>query len=744
MVRVGAYILPFTLLIISHSLFFPFISGKNFAFRIIVEIITAGWLGLLIINFKKYWPRRSLVGVALVIFFGAAFLSAIFGVDFKNSFWSNFERMEGVITYLHLLALFFILTGTFHTRREWFGIFGVSIAASFLVAFYGLLEYSGVISSFGDSPRIISTFGNPLYVAAYLSFHIFLIAFLWFYIKSAILKWILAAVLLLEIPIFFLTGSRGAFVGMLAGAAIILLFWIFTAKSLKTRVILGSIAVFLIAVPILLNVFQDFSFIRNQEVLSRLSHITLEAGKTRFTLWGMAWEAFKERPILGWGAGNFDVPFAKYYDPRMYGQEPWYDRTHNMPLEWLVSGGLVGFLAYVILLGSIAPALAQGVKRNILQKPSTFIFIGMFAAYLIQLLLVFDTLPTYLTFILMLGFLHAVSSGSNDEWARKNTLVSPPTAANALISSFRLTGIIGGFLAVFLLVAFVNIRPLTANRALMKALIVFGEGNLEETLGSFEKALRLSRGTIGTTEIREHLAFNSSKLFSYPDVLRSPNGEALYSLTRDELEKQVAENSSQYPKIKHNILLAQLYHQKAISYGDGTALQKSFENYEKVILDAAPNYVSVYPIYANLLAQTGNINGAIMLTKKASEILKSADRYDARTFYSLSLFYTAVKRYDEAYSVLAEISAKYSGAEQNLDPEMMNNIVETTGRHGQDAVPFLKKIHELDEKLVSVPLILAQIHATLGEKELARFYALEALSKDPTIRQKVDEFLKAL
>ena len=40
----GIFLIPAVVLIISNSLFFPFITGKNFTFRIIVEIIFAAWI----------------------------------------------------------------------------------------------------------------------------------------------------------------------------------------------------------------------------------------------------------------------------------------------------------------------------------------------------------------------------------------------------------------------------------------------------------------------------------------------------------------------------------------------------------------------------------------------------------------------------------------------------------------------------------------------------------------------------
>ena len=45
-VILGIFALPFIVFIVANNLFFPYITGKNFAFRIIVEIITGAWLAL--------------------------------------------------------------------------------------------------------------------------------------------------------------------------------------------------------------------------------------------------------------------------------------------------------------------------------------------------------------------------------------------------------------------------------------------------------------------------------------------------------------------------------------------------------------------------------------------------------------------------------------------------------------------------------------------------------------------------
>ena len=702
-VRLGAYALPFTLLIVADSLFFPFISGKNFAFRIIVELMAASWAGLLILNFKKYWPGWNLLSIAFTLFVSAIFVSAYFGVDFSQSFWSNYERMDGVITQIHLLALFFVLAGTFRTRREWFGMLGVSMFAGFLIAFYGVLEYYGVINTVADSSRIISTLGNPLYVAAYLSFNIFLLAYFLTEVRSTAARWFLGAVLLFELGAFFLTSARGAFLGILVGTGLIFLLSAFSVEGAKKKIILSSIIVILVLIPVLLSVFKDVSFIENNAALSRYSNITLESGRARLTIWNMALEAFKERPIMGWGFENFITAFGKYYDPKMFGQEPWFDRTHNMPLEWLFSGGVIGFSAYAFLLISVIWVIRRSVKNGTLQKNQAFIFVGMLIAYLVQLLFVFDTLATYLMFVFVAGFF-SVASSSSEEWSMKNSLnrfniKKQVKNVQTKISALGYIGLALIFAVAVATIITVDIRPLIANRSLMNAIILFNDGKLSEARENFTKALDLSKGTIGVAEAREHLAFNAYNLFSSPALLNSPDGKAFYDLTKEELEKQIADDSAKYLNVKHNILLAQLYHQRYEFDRDSEALSNAFRHYN-IAMEYAPNYINIYPIYANLLAETGKIENAITVIDKVSQLLIYAGGYDPKIIYSKPLFYTALKRYDEAYASLMAINQKYGNhsSGSKLDPEMMQSIIGQTGSHGVDATPFLEKIVNYDEK----------------------------------------------
>src|SRR3989344_1833509 len=173
----GVFVLPFIVFIVASSLFFPFITGKNFAFRIIVEVMVGAWLALALVN-PVYRPRRSwLLGAFALFVFVVAVADALGAYPFK-SFWSNFERMDGCVTLAHLLLLLVVAVSVLNTEKLWRTFWQVSLIVSVVVALYGFLQIAGSLAlgqggSGGLTSRIDATFGNPIYLAVYMLFHVF-------------------------------------------------------------------------------------------------------------------------------------------------------------------------------------------------------------------------------------------------------------------------------------------------------------------------------------------------------------------------------------------------------------------------------------------------------------------------------------------------------------------------------------------------------------------------------------------
>ena len=50
----GIFAVPFVVLLITESLFFPYITGKNFTFRILVEVMTVAWILLAFLDARTF------------------------------------------------------------------------------------------------------------------------------------------------------------------------------------------------------------------------------------------------------------------------------------------------------------------------------------------------------------------------------------------------------------------------------------------------------------------------------------------------------------------------------------------------------------------------------------------------------------------------------------------------------------------------------------------------------------------
>ena len=112
------FLIPLAPLIVANSLFFPFITGKAFYFRILVEIAVCAWAVLAVMD-KEYRPRFSWIGVAVLAFVLWMFVADCFAINVTKAFWSNFERMEGWVLLIHLLGFFVAASAVLRVEKQW-------------------------------------------------------------------------------------------------------------------------------------------------------------------------------------------------------------------------------------------------------------------------------------------------------------------------------------------------------------------------------------------------------------------------------------------------------------------------------------------------------------------------------------------------------------------------------------------------------------------------------------------------
>lgn len=411
-IKLLLFIIPFIPLIVTDFFFYPFIAGKNFVFRIVVELALVLWLvsGSKIKNSKILWSVLSFIFVVGV--------ANILGANPLNSFWSDYERMDGYVTLLHLGAYFLILRSVLQTKKEWLNFFRLFVLGG--VAVIGFVFYKE-----GLSYSSAGTINNPSYFAAYLLLIIFLSFILLVNVKEKLRKTIYIASIGLSLFMIYFTSARATILALLVG----FILFIMTRHKIK-NIVLGLVIAVLLLVSF--GVFRNNNFIIQNPVLSRFRITEMDKSKDfRLITWDIAWQGIKEKPVLGWGQENFGIVYAKYYDSRLFTIEGWADRAHNIVLDWLINAGFIGLGFYLLIFGAVywklkTPKgkwipLMSGLEKsdgktlgnlefgsiynpNCLARNESMVLKIGFAVYFFQNLFVFDTIITYMIFFALLAY----------------------------------------------------------------------------------------------------------------------------------------------------------------------------------------------------------------------------------------------------------------------------------------------------------------------------------------------------
>lgn len=493
---IALFTIPFLPLYVSSELFFPFITGKNFAFRILVEIAFAAWAILALLD-KRYRPRFSWT---LVIFGGFVVWMAIanmLGVNPHKAFWSNFERMDGWVMLVHVFLLFVVAGSVLTVERLWrrWWLFFLSVAA--VVGFYGLMQASGTAQIHQSDSRVDASFGNAIYMAVYLMFS-FMVA-LWLFVTSKDwVRYALGASAVFSLGILLFTASRGPVIGLAAGVVAASVLWLILAlrdKDGRNKTGLKVAAGGLAALVLLVGGFylvRDSAFVEQTPVLQRLSSVfsLSEELKVRATIWGIALKGVAEDPLTGWGQEGFNQIFNKYYEPSLYAQEAWFDRAHNMYVDWLVAGGVpaLAFFVALLIIGFFGLLRAEGYSRA-----ERVLLAGALVAYGVQALVVFDNLFSYVPFVLLLAMAHGAGARPIQKLEKLPEVSSETNVA-------VVSAAIGAVALVTIWV--VNMPNIAGANHLVYALSPSPHG-AENNLELFKKAL--ADGSFGNQEIREQL-----------------------------------------------------------------------------------------------------------------------------------------------------------------------------------------------------------------------------------------------
>ncbi len=621
LIYLGVAVLLYIPFIISESLFFPFITGKAYTFRIVTEIIIGLWLILAVIN-PVYRPKNNWILYTFAIFLISLFISNLFGVNPTASFWSNYERMEGWVTIAHLFALFIALGSILRDKKEWIWLFNASIVASlFMVA-----SAFGQVFESGFNTRVDTTLGNSTYLGIYMLINAFLSLFLLLRQKINFKSWPIyfyGTTFILQTVIIFQTGTRGSMLGLLGGLVLMALLIAILNKENK---VFRKIAFSLLGVVIIfigaIFIFKDSSAVQNIQPLQRIVTISPAEGtaKARITNWKIATEGFKERPILGWGQSNFNYVFDKHYLPEHHGNETWFDRVHNIFFDWLIAGGILGLLFYLSIWLATLYYIFRSQNFSANEKS---VLVALLASYFFHNLFVFDQIVSYIYFIFILAFVYS-QTGKEIE--------SLSTPINSIRKNIYLSIII---ILIPISIYVLNIPSLKANQELISALRIVNQksdgtinlyhsGGIVDNIKYFEKAI--SRNTFGTSEIRQRALLQTSSILRIPNLDQEIKNQYAQFVV-DQMLKEIEAD----PNNSRNYYLL----------GSFFAQVSQFDPAEEFLLKAielSPNKQAIRIQLVTIYAGTDQSEKALALAKQTHELDESKDDLWEEYFKVVSKF----------------------------------------------------------------------------------------------------------
>ncbi len=412
-------------LVVSYTTVFPFVVGKSLLARSLVEIAFAGWL-LLAWRAPEYRPRPSVILLALLAWLGVSTLAALLGVNVGRSLWSGYERMHGVVELAHWCGFILVAASVFRTFPAWQALLGAHLVVGAAVSALGLAGYLGLVGwvwVFSEVARAGSTLGSGLFLGAYAAmnagFGVALLLCPWrdhWRWRGAWTRYLVAAAVVLNLAALWTSAARSGLLGVVAMALV------FAAGALlldRRRMVVGAALAaltVLVAVTAVGLLGGSLGLPAKYDVMSRRLSVAVageegRSARNRLNTLRIGLEAYRERPLLGWGPENYRSAWGRHITVDEYSGHS-VDQAHNKALDTLVSTGTAGFFVYSVLWLALAlTALRLALDREGVERRFALAMAAALAGYLTISLFLFDTQSFMLQFALVVAFFASQEHG---------------------------------------------------------------------------------------------------------------------------------------------------------------------------------------------------------------------------------------------------------------------------------------------------------------------------------------------
>ena len=329
--------------------------------RAIMWLILAA-LAVALLRYGTAIIPRTRLHLLIAAYVGIALLSAAFAENRLIAFFGERERMLGLAFILDMAVLYAAVAVAFRDRRDWAALGGAVALGAAATLLYGAVQVSGEDPVRWAEAWRGSTFGNTDMFGHFLSTIAAACAAVALSAARPFARVVAAVLLAAALPLAVLTATRGAVLGIGAGAcALIVLLALERRRRGATVLPLAagtSLALVIAAAAVAGSTLADrvAGTLRGEGVQARL-HI-----------WDSALRAALDRPLLGWGPDSFGVAYPRYRQPgsQRYLDPPYsVDQAHDWVLQQAATVGFLGLAVLIVLLaGSIALLLSPRARAR--------------------------------------------------------------------------------------------------------------------------------------------------------------------------------------------------------------------------------------------------------------------------------------------------------------------------------------------------------------------------------------------
>jgi O-antigen ligase/Tfp pilus assembly protein PilF len=308
-----------------------------------------------ILSSEKITLIKSKLNLPLFIFLAILTISLFLGNNIA-------VRMGDYLNFISYIILFFIILNFIKSEKEFNSLIKVFFLTSFLVSLYTIIQYYGFDPYYNHLGKLTSTIGQKNWISNYLAM-IFPVGFSYFLLednkKIKLSYFFHLSILFVSLLI---CQSRGIWISI--GLTLVFAFLIIFRYKLGN--IFRKNKKWLIA---LLAVFIFITFIYSFENPLNKSRITVteramstfEVDKdpsinTRFLMWRVTFEMFKDNLLFGLGIGTFKYHYLDYQAVYLQ-KNPQYIKyagkaaeAHNEYLQLASEIGIVGLVLFLAII----------------------------------------------------------------------------------------------------------------------------------------------------------------------------------------------------------------------------------------------------------------------------------------------------------------------------------------------------------------------------------------------------------